>query len=71
MSIADLAITMLSAAELAIPENMGGTALLARDAQSPAPPYAETLYGYEGLRWAQMFALRLGDRKLIVPVVIG
>ncbi len=65
-SVIDIAPTLVSLAGLGIPTTMDGRPLFAggKDRMERAP-YAETLYGWEGSRWAQVFALRIGDEKLV------
>ncbi|MCE9636377.1 MAG: sulfatase-like hydrolase/transferase [Planctomycetes bacterium] len=68
-STRDLAPTLLALAGAPIPNGMSQRTLLDRPppgtAPAPTPVYAETLYGYDGFRWAQTFALRIGSWKLV------
>jgi arylsulfatase A-like enzyme len=67
VSSVDLFPTLLGLAGQSVPPQVNGAPLF--DKMSPAdasrPLYAESLYGWHGCRWAQQFALRRGDEKLI------
>ncbi len=66
VSIADVAPTLLGFADVPVPPGLGGRPLFAAGAPGERrAPYAESLYGWETARWAQVFALRDGDRKLV------
>ena len=61
VSLADLPATLLDAAGL--PPPAGRRSLLAGGERPP--PVAESLYGYRLMGWAQLFAARQDDSKLI------
>jgi len=66
VSVGDVAPTLVTLAGISLPPMMDGRPLFAGGShRKERVPYAESLYGYETARWAQIFALRLGDRKLV------
>jgi arylsulfatase A-like enzyme len=66
VSVIDVAPTLVTLGGLSVPPTMDGRALFAGGGQgTPRAPYAESLYGWEAARWAQVFALRTGRRKLV------
>ena len=66
VSVIDVAPTLVTLAGLSVPATMDGRALFAGGGEGrPRAPYAESLYGWESSRWAQVFALRTGHRKLV------
>jgi len=66
VSVGDVAPTLVTLAGISLPPMMDGRPLFAGGShRKERVPYAESLYGYETSRWAQIFALRLGDRKLV------
>ena len=66
VSVIDVAPTLVTLAGLSVPSTMDGRALFAGGGEGrPRAPYAESLYGWESSRWAQVFALRTGGRKLV------
>ncbi len=65
-SVIDLAPTLVSLADVSIPPTMDGRPLFAGGAERMRrAPYAESLYGWDACRWAQVFALRDGDLKAV------
>lgn len=65
-SVVDVAPTLVALAGLPVPERMAGRALPARDEPSVERwLYAESLYGHEVCRWAQVFAMRAGTTKYV------
>jgi len=66
VSVGDVAPTLVTLAGISLPPMMDGRPLFAGGShRKERVPYAESLYGYETSRWAQIFALRLGDQKLV------
>ncbi len=66
VSVGDVAPTLVTLAGIALPPMMAGRPLFAGGShREERVPYAESLYGYETSRWAQVFALRLGDQKIV------
>jgi tetratricopeptide (TPR) repeat protein len=62
----DVAPTLVTLAGISLPAMMDGRPLFAGGShRETRVPYAESLYGYETARWAQVFAIRTGDRKLV------
>jgi len=65
-SLADLPATLATLAGLPVQEGLFGTPLFSKKARTATRHlYAETLYGYESCRWAQMLAHDDGERKLV------
>jgi len=67
VSVVDLYPTLLGLAGQPIPPQVNGSPLFDKLSAAAAarPIYAESLYGWHACRWAQQFALRRGDEKLI------
>jgi len=67
VSSVDVFPTLLSLAGLPVPPQVNGVPLFAkgRGDTSARPIYTESLYAWHACRWAQEFALRRGDEKLV------
>jgi len=66
VSSVDVFPTLLSLAGQPVPPQVNGRPLFEKNASdAPRPIYAESLYGWHACRWAQQFALRRGDEKLV------
>ena len=68
VSVVDLFPTLLALAGHPIPPHVNGAPLFDRGGADTLarPIYAETLYPWHACRWAQEFALRRGDTKLVL-----
>jgi arylsulfatase A-like enzyme len=67
VSSVDVFPTLLSLAGLPVPPQVNGVPLFekGRSVAASRPLYAESLYAWHACRWAQSFALRRGDEKLV------
>lgn len=67
VSTVDVFPTLLALAGQSIPPQVNGAPLLAKATGVAAsrPLYAESIYGWHACRWAQTFALRRGDVKIV------
>jgi arylsulfatase A-like enzyme len=67
VSVLDVFPTLLGLADQPVPPQVNGTPLFDRSAAATAarPIYAESLYSWHACRWAQQFALRRDDEKLV------
>ncbi len=68
VSSVDVFPTLLGLAGRPVPPQVNGAPLFDRSPAArsgPRPVYAESLYGWYACRWAQQFALRRGDEKLV------
>lgn len=68
VSIVDVFPTLLALAGHPVPPQVNGAPLFGRGTTDAADRtvYAESLYPWHACRWAQEFALRRGDRKLVL-----
>jgi choline-sulfatase len=68
VSVVDVFPTLLALAGHPIPPHVNGAPLFDRAGTDTLarPIYAETLYPWHACRWAQQFALRRGDAKLVL-----
>jgi arylsulfatase A-like enzyme len=67
VSSVDVFPTLITLAGRPVTQQINGAPLFAKPVGDAAarPIYAESLYGWHACRWAQQFALRRGDEKLI------
>ena len=67
VSTVDLFPTLLAIAGQSIPPQVNGAPLLAKGTgvEATRKLYAESIYGWHACRWAQTFALRRGDVKIV------
>lgn len=67
VSMVDVFPTLLALTSQAIPPQVHGVPILPRASKllTERAIYAETLYGWDACRWAQTFAFRRGEEKLV------